>query len=100
MRAVRELERSVDVLVVGAGGAGLSAAWAAGAEGARVLLVTKGSKASCNTAKAQGGIQAAVGEDDSPDRHTADVVASSHDTADLELAGILTGEAPEAIAWL
>jgi succinate dehydrogenase / fumarate reductase flavoprotein subunit/L-aspartate oxidase len=63
-------------------------------------LVTKGSRASCNTAKAQGGIQAAIGEDDSPDQHRADVIASSHDTADPELAGILTAEAPSAIAWL
>jgi L-aspartate oxidase len=88
------------VLVVGAGGAGLSAAWAAGRSGASVLHVTKGSKASCNTAKAQGGIQAAVGDDDSPEQHAADIVASSHDTADPALAGVLAEEAPGAIAWL
>ena len=97
---VSELPEHVDVLVVGAGGAGLAAAWAARRAGADVLLVTKGSRASCNTAKAQGGIQAAVGDDDSPDQHRADVIASSHDTADPELAGVLTGEAPSAIAWL
>jgi L-aspartate oxidase len=88
------------VLVVGAGGAGLSAAWAARRSGASVLHVTKGSKASCNTAKAQGGIQAAVGDDDSPEQHAADIVASSHDTADPALAGVLAEEAPGAIAWL
>jgi aspartate oxidase len=88
------------VLVVGAGGAGLSAAWAARRAGASVLHVTKGSRASCNTAKAQGGIQAAVGEDDSPEQHAADIVASSHDTADAALAGVLAEEAPGAIAWL
>jgi succinate dehydrogenase/fumarate reductase flavoprotein subunit len=89
-----------DVLVVGSGGAGLAAAWAAASTGSRVLLITKGSKASCNTGKAQGGIQAAVGADDSPEQHAKDVVASSHDTADPGLVEILTGEAPEAIAWL
>jgi succinate dehydrogenase / fumarate reductase flavoprotein subunit/L-aspartate oxidase len=88
------------VLVVGAGGAGLSAAWAARRAGASVLHVTKGSRASCNTAKAQGGIQAAMGDDDSPEQHAADIVASSHDTADPALAGILAEEAPGAIAWL
>jgi L-aspartate oxidase len=97
---VSELCRKVDVLVVGAGGAGLSAAWAARRAGARVLHVTKGSKASCNTAKAQGGIQAALGDDDSPEQHAADIVASSHDTADPLLAGVLADEAPAAIAWL
>src|SRR5579862_821951 len=100
MGPVSHLPGHVDVLVVGAGGAGLAAAWAARQAGADVLLVTKGSRASCNTAKAQGGIQAAVGEDDSPDQHRADVIASSHDTADPDLAGVLTAEAPAAIAWL
>jgi len=88
------------VLVVGAGGAGLSAAWSARRSGASVLHVTKGSRASCNTAKAQGGIQAAVGGDDSPEQHAADIVASSHDTADPALASLLAEEAPGAIAWL
>ena len=88
------------MLVVGAGGAGLSAAWSARRSGVDVLHVTKGSKASCNTAKAQGGIQAAMGDDDSPEQHAADIVASSHDTADPALAGILADEAPGAIAWL
>jgi succinate dehydrogenase / fumarate reductase flavoprotein subunit/L-aspartate oxidase len=92
--------QTTDVLVVGSGGAGLAAAWAAASAGARVLLITKGSKASCNTGTAQGGIQAAVGADDSPEQHAADVIASSHDTADPHLVEILTGEAPEAIAWL
>ena len=100
MGPVSDLPEHADVLVVGAGAAGLAAAWAARRAGASVLLVTKGSRASCNTAKAQGGIQAAVGDDDSPDQHRADVIASSHDTADPELAGILTSEAPSVIAWL
>jgi L-aspartate oxidase len=78
----------------------MAAAYAAGKAGARTCIVTKGSPASCNTRKAQGGIQAAVGSDDSPEQHAADVIRSSHHTADPELARVLTGEAPEAIAWL
>src|SRR4051812_39132286 len=100
MRPVSSLPTRADVLVVGSGGAGLAAAWAACREGARTVLITKGSPASCNTGKAQGGIQAAIGADDSPEQHAADVYRSSHDTADMELVSVLTGEAPEAIAWL
>src|SRR5580765_1915637 len=100
MRPVSSLSTRADVLVVGSGGAGLAAAWAASCEGARTVLITKGSPASCNTGKAQGGIQAAIGADDSPEQHAADVYRSSHDTADMELVSVLTGEAPEAIAWL
>ena len=85
---------------MGSGGAGLAAAWAAHRAGARVTVITKGTAASCNTGKAQGGIQAAIGEDDSPEQHAGDVYRSSHDTADLELVEALTGDAPGAISWL
>jgi hypothetical protein len=64
MRAVAE-RVSFDVLVVGSGASGLAAASSAERAGARVALVTKGSLQSCNSAKAQGGIQAAFGDDDS-----------------------------------
>src|SRR3954468_7470182 len=86
--------RSVDVLVIGSGGAGLQAALGAADAGARVLLATKLGLASSNTAKAQGGIQAALGADDDPATHAADVMRSSHDTADPRLAEGLAGEEP------
>jgi L-aspartate oxidase len=89
-----------DVLVVGSGASGLSAAVAARRADARVALVTKGSIQASNSAKAQGGIQAAVGSDDSPQQHAADVWRSSHETADRRLVEILTSEAPAAIGWL
>jgi L-aspartate oxidase len=89
-----------DVLVVGSGASGLAAAVSAERAGARVALVTKGSLQSCNSAKAQGGIQAAFAEDDSPELHAEDVWQSSHETADKRLVEILTSEAPGAIAWL
>src|ERR1041384_3089007 len=91
---------SVDVLVVGSGASGLAAAVTAERAGARVALVTKGSLQSCNSAKAQGGIQAAFGDDDSPEQHAEDVWQSSHETANRNLVEILTGEAPTAIHWL
>src|SRR3954468_5988834 len=89
-----------DVLVIGSGAAGLAAAVSASRAGARVAVATKGSIQSCNSAKAQGGIQAAVGEDDSPERHAEDVWRSSHETADLRLVEVLTGDAQSAIKWL
>jgi L-aspartate oxidase len=91
---------SFDVLVVGSGASGLAAAVSAERAGARVGLATKGSLQSCNSAKAQGGIQAAFGEDDSPEIHAEDVWHSSHETANRQLVEVLTTEAPGAIHWL
>jgi L-aspartate oxidase len=91
---------SFDVLVIGSGASGLAAAVSAGRAGARVALAAKGSLQSCNSAKAQGGIQAAFAEDDSPELHAEDVWKSSHETADRRLVTVLTSEAPPAIHWL
>jgi L-aspartate oxidase len=91
---------SFDVLVVGSGASGLAAALSAERAGARVALVAKDSVQSCNSAKAQGGIQAAFGEDDSPEIHGEDVWRSSHETANRQLVEVLTTEAPSAIHWL
>ncbi len=91
---------SFDVLVIGSGASGLAAAVSAERSGARVGLATKGSIQACNSAKAQGGIQAAFGDDDSPEQHAADVFKSSHDSADMRLVEILTGDAQSAIHWL
>jgi succinate dehydrogenase / fumarate reductase flavoprotein subunit/L-aspartate oxidase len=90
----------VDVLVIGSGASGLAAAVSAGRAGARVAVATKGSLQSCNSAKAQGGIQAALADDDSPELHAEDVWKSSHETADRSLVEVLTSEAPGAIHWL
>jgi succinate dehydrogenase / fumarate reductase flavoprotein subunit/L-aspartate oxidase len=91
---------SFDVLVIGSGAAGLAAAVAAERAGASVGVATKSSLQSCNSAKAQGGIQASFGADDSPEIHAEDVVRSSHDTADPKLVAALTGDARSAIQWL
>jgi L-aspartate oxidase len=89
-----------DVLVIGSGASGLAAAVSAERAGARVALATKGSLQANNSSKAQGGIQAAFADDDSPEQHAADVLASSHETANPKLVEVLTGEAPSAIHWL
>jgi aspartate oxidase len=91
---------SFDVLVVGSGASGLAAAVSAERSGARVGLATKTTPQACNSAKAQGGIQAAFGKDDSPEIHAEDVMRSSHDTANPRLVEVLTSEAQSAIHWL
>jgi L-aspartate oxidase len=91
---------SFDVLVIGSGASGLAAAVTAERAGARVAVATKASLQANNSSKAQGGIQAAFGEDDSPDQHADDVWKSSHETANMELVRALTGDAPGAIGWL
>src|ERR687897_2292988 len=92
--------RTFDVLVIGSGASGLATAVSAQRAGARVAVAAKGSLQSCNSAKAQGGIQAAFGKDDSPEQHAEDVWQSSHETADRRLVEILTSGAPDAIHWL
>ena len=73
---------SFDVLVIGSGASGLAAAVSAERAGARMGLATKGSIQACNSAKAQGGIQASFGDDDSPEQHAADIFKSSHESAE------------------
>ena len=91
---------SFDVVVIGSGASGLAAAVSAERAGAQVAIATKSSIQACNSAKAQGGIQASFGADDSPEQHAADVFKSSHDTADMRLVEALTGDAQGAIHWL
>jgi aspartate oxidase len=97
---VTESAASFDVLVIGSGASGLAAAVSAERAGARVALATKGSLQANNSSKAQGGIQASFGPDDSPEQHAQDIWRSSHETADLRLVEVLTGDAQSAIRWL
>src|SRR6188508_1848218 len=89
-----------DVLVIGSGASGLAAAVAADRAGASVALATKGSIQANNSSKAQGGIQASFGADDTPELHAEDVMRSSHETADPRLVEALVGDAQGAIHWL
>lgn len=86
-----------DLLVVGGGLAGLTAALEAAEAGASVLLAAAGGGAS---ERAQGGIAAAVAADDAPDLHAADTLAAGAGLCDPAQVGLLTAEAPAAVAWL
>ncbi|MCX7702823.1 MAG: FAD-binding protein [Planctomycetota bacterium] len=89
-----------DVLVIGAGGAGVAAALVASEAGAKVLLATKLRLGDANTAMAQGGIQAADRLEDSPVTHYLDVVGGGGFTNIPELVRALVMDGPSVIAWL
>lgn len=90
----------VDVLVIGGGGAGASAAIEADNNGAKAMIVTKLRLGDANTMMAEGGIQAADKENDSPAIHYLDAFGGGHFAAKPELLYRLVNEAPEAIQWL
>ncbi len=90
----------VDVLVIGGGGAGASAAIEAAQAGAKTMIVTKLRIGDANTMMAEGGIQAADKENDSPAIHFLDAFGGGHFAAKRELLAKLVCDAPEAIRWL
>lgn len=97
---LEKIDYDVDVLVVGGGGAGASAALMAQEQGANVLLVTKLRFGDANTIMAQGGIQAADKENDSPAIHYLDVMGGGRFENVPELVRALTTDAPVVIKWL
>jgi succinate dehydrogenase / fumarate reductase flavoprotein subunit len=94
------VDLETDVLIIGGGGAGASAALLAREQGAQVLLVTKLRFGDANTMMAQGGIQAADKENDSPDRHYLDVLGGGGFANYPDLVEALVMDAPVVIAWL
>ena len=97
---LNKIDYDVDVLVIGGGGAGVSAALLAQENGANVLLVTKLRLGDANTVGYQGGTQAADRPDDSPVLHYLDTVGGSRFTSDPKLVEALVKDAPDAIRWL
>jgi succinate dehydrogenase/fumarate reductase flavoprotein subunit len=91
---------NVDVLVIGCGGAGASAALIANEEGARVLVATKLRLGDANTVGAQAGTQAADRPNDSPAIHYLDTMGGGHFENIPELVEVLVKDAPSAIRWL
>lgn len=89
-----------DVLVIGGGGAGCAAALHAHAHGAKVLLATKLRLADSNTVMAQGGMQIAVGSEDSPIQHFLDTLKGGHMKNDHHLLKVMVEEGPAVAKWL
>lgn len=95
-----EPDYDVDVLIIGGGGAGASAAIEADEGGANVMIVTKLRMGDANTMMAEGGIQAADKENDSPAQHYLDALGGGHYTNKPELLYKLVTEGPDCVKWL
>lgn len=95
--------RPVDVLVIGAGGAGLRAAIAAHEAGCEVLVVSKRSRLDAHTVLASGGINAALGTrdpEDSWEQHFADTMREGYMLGNPDIVETVVREAPGAIEEL
>ena len=95
--------RECDVLVVGAGGAGLRAAIAASEYGAKVALVSKSLLGKAHTVMAEGGVAAALGNVDDRDNwkiHFRDTIRGSKNLANWEMAKIHAEKAPDRVREL
>jgi L-aspartate oxidase len=97
---MRQKRHMPDVIVVGTGVAGLSAALAAADSGASVLVLAKASHTSSNSYAAQGGVAAALDPDDDPTLHAADTLAAGRGLCRQSAVTLLTEEAPIRIAEL
>jgi succinate dehydrogenase / fumarate reductase flavoprotein subunit/L-aspartate oxidase len=98
---VSHVDYETDVLIIGGGGAGTSAALLARQKGMKVVIATKLRLGDANTMMAEGGIQAATkSEKDSPYYHYLDAMGGGHFKNDPELVETLVLEAPKVMAWL
>jgi L-aspartate oxidase len=86
-----------DLIVVGSGAAGLSAALRAAELGARVCVLTAGELLAGSSVRAQGGIAAAVGADDAPALHAADTLAVGAGLNDAAAVDVLTREGSRSL---
>jgi L-aspartate oxidase len=89
-----------EVIVVGSGIAGLTAALRARAIGRTVLLVTKAQVNEGSTRWAQGGIAAALSDEDSPEEHLHDTLVAGVGLCDEEAVRILVTDGPAAVREL
>ncbi|MDX2562795.1 L-aspartate oxidase [Streptomyces sp. TX20-6-3] len=89
-----------DVVVVGSGVAGLTAALRCTAAGLRAVVVTKARLDDGSTRWAQGGIAAALGEGDTPEQHLADTLVAGAGLCDERAVHVLVTEGPDAVRRL
>lgn len=89
-----------DVVIVGSGVAGLTAALHARRTGRTVLLVTKGRVEEGSTRWAQGGIAAALADDDTPEEHLHDTLVAGAGLCDVDAVKVLVNEGPDCVRSL
>ena len=91
----------LDLLVLGSGVAGLSAAVRAATSGLRVGVLTKGELEQSATRWAQGGVAAVLGDDeDSTDLHLADTLRAGAGLCDVDAVRVLVDEGPARVTEL
>ena len=88
------------VLIIGSGLSGLSCALALAENGIRSTLVSPYPSERAQSVMAAGGINAALGKDDSPERHAEDTLKSGGGIAGKEAVSGLCSAAPEIVRWL
>jgi L-aspartate oxidase len=91
---------SSEVLILGSGAAGLSAALRLAQQGHQVTVVSKGTLASGSTLWAQGGISAVLDEDDSLEAHVRDTLVAGAGLCDEHAVRFTVGRGPDCIRWL
>jgi L-aspartate oxidase len=91
--------RVTDFLVIGSGIAGLTTALSLAQHG-HVIIITKSNEEACNSYRAQGGIAAAIGEEDSPELHLEDTLRTGVGHADGKSVDMLVRMGPEIISLL
>jgi succinate dehydrogenase/fumarate reductase flavoprotein subunit len=99
---LQKIDYDIDVLIIGAGGAGLSAAIYAhenGLDPDKILIVQKLRLGDANSKMSQGGIQAADHPKDSPTIHYLDIIGGGHYFNEPELVEALVKDGPEVIKW-
>ncbi|GEP39043.1 L-aspartate oxidase [Nocardioides psychrotolerans] len=89
-----------DVVIIGSGIAGLTAALLLKDHVDKVLVVTKDVLAAGSTQWAQGGIAAALGPGDTPEEHEVDTLVAGAGACDPDAVRILVNEGPEAVREL
>lgn len=89
-----------DVLIVGGGASGLRAAIAAKRSGASVALITKVHPLRTHAGVAQGGLNAPLGKDDSPQSFAADILAAGDGLCEPKVVDTFAREAAKEVLWL